>query len=214
MTSTMTDVPTGTAAGGVADYTAASTRDTTRAASLRVDYLRTNVDSLGGEVQELHGEAREADLRARAFEKGRSSVSSLLEELAYDRGLGWSDIASLVGVSVSAVRKWRNGGDASPERRAVLARLAAFLDVIEDKGLVEDPARWMEMKLPLPSGYSIRPIDLYRAGHATALIDLAEQRRSVEHVLDDVRPSWRDARSQLEVFEDSDGQRSLRLRSQ
>ena len=32
----------------------------------------------------------------------------LLEELATDRGLGWSEIARLCEVSVSAVRKWSN----------------------------------------------------------------------------------------------------------
>lgn len=210
---TVTDTkPTGTDAGGVADYTNAATSTATRSLSLRADYLRSNVDSLGGEVHELHGEARELDLRERTFEKSKNSVETILEELAYERGMGWSDIAELAGVSVSAVRKWRKGGDASPDSRTRLARISAVLDVLEVKGLVQDPAAWMEMDLPLESGYFIRPLDLYLEGHVIALIDLAERRKSMEQVLDETRPEWRSSRSDFELFEASDGERAIRQR--
>ncbi len=205
--------PTGSSAGGVSDY-ASLPPNSTRALSLRADYLRTKVDMLGGEVQELHGEARERDLTDRTFEKTKKSVSRLLDELAGERGMGWSDIAEVVGVSISAVRKWRKGGDASPESRSRLARIAALLDVLEEKGLVQDPAAWMEMDLPLDSGYFIRPLDLYLEGHVLALVDLAEQRQTVAQVLDQVRPNWRTNRSDFEVFIDTDGQRSIRQRDE
>lgn len=211
---TTTVQPTGTSAGGIADYAGAVTTSATRTLSLRVEYLRSDVDSLGGEVQELHSEARELDLNERMFEKGKKSVATLLEELTIERGMGWSDIGEVVGVSVSAIRKWRRGGDASPDSRNSLARIAALLDVLEEKGLIEDPARWMEMDLPLGPGYFIRPLDLYVDGHVVELIELAEQRRSVAQVLDDVRPDWRARRSDFEVFMDTDGQRSIRPRSE
>jgi transcriptional regulator with XRE-family HTH domain len=188
--------------------------DSTRTLSLQADWLRTAVDMLGGEVQELHGEAREHDLIDRTFEKTKKSVSSLLEELAGERGMGWSDIAEVVGVSISAIRKWRKGGDASPESRSKLARIAALLDVLEEKGLVQDPAAWIEMDLPLDSGYFIRPLDLYLEGHVLALIDLAEQRQTVTQVLDQLKPNWRTNRSNFEVFIDTDGQRSIRPRDE
>jgi transcriptional regulator with XRE-family HTH domain len=213
MTVTTGGQPTGASAGGVSDY-APLAPDSTRALSLRADYLRTEFDMLGGEVQELHGEARERDLTDRTFEKTKKSVSGLLEELAGGRGMGWSDIAEVVGVSISAIRKWRKGGDASPESRSKLARIAALLDVLEEKGLVQDPAAWMEMDLPLDSGYFIRPLDLYLEGHVLALIDLAEQRQTVTQVLDQVKPNWRTSRSDFEVFVDTDGQRSIRLRDE
>jgi transcriptional regulator with XRE-family HTH domain len=213
MTVTTGGQPTGASAGGVFDY-APLAPDSTRALSLRADWLRTEVETLGGEVQELHGEARERDLTDRTFEKTRKSVSGLLEELAGGRGMGWSDIAEVVGVSISAIRKWRKGGDASPESRSKLARIAALLDVLEEKGLVQDPAAWMEMDLPLDSGYFIRPLDLYLEGHVLALIDLAEQRQTVTQVLDQVKPNWRTNRSDFEVFVDTDGQRSIRLRDE
>lgn len=77
--------PTGTLAGGVSDY-APSAPNETRALSLRADYTRTEVDILGGEVQELHSEFRGRDLADRCLEKSRKSVANLLEELASDRG--------------------------------------------------------------------------------------------------------------------------------
>lgn len=213
MTVTTGGQPTGASAGGVSDY-APLPSNSTRALSLRADYLRTEVETLGGEVQELHGEARELDLTDRTFQKTKKSVSGLLEELASERGMGWSDIAEVVGVSISAIRKWRKGGDASPGSRSKLARIAALLDVLEEKGLVQDPAAWMEMDLPLDPGYFIRPLDLYLEGHVLALIDLAEQRQTVAQVLDQVKPNWRANRSDFEVFVDTDGQRSIRRRDE
>lgn len=203
--------PTGSLAGGVSGYEASAFNET-RALSLGTDYLRTQVDLLGGAVQELHGEVREHDLSDRTLGKTKKSVAGLLDELASDRGMGWSDIAEVLGVSISAIRKWRKGGDANPERRLKLARVAAVLDVLEEKGLVQDPAAWMEMDLPLDAGYFIRPLDLYLDGHVTALIELAEQRNTVIEVLDQVRPNWRESRSDFEVFLDTDGQRSIRRR--
>lgn len=213
MTVTSGGQPTGASAGGVSDY-APVPPSSTHALSLKTDYLRTAVEALGGEVQELQGEARELDLADRAFQKTKKSVPSLLDELAGERGMGWSDIAQVVGVSISAIRKWRRGGDASPESRSRLARIASLLDVLQEKGLVEDPAAWMEVDLPLESGYFIRPLDLYLEGHVLALIDLAEQRRTVAQVLDEVKPGWRANRSDFEVFIDTDGQRSVRPRDE
>lgn len=210
---TITLKPTGSSAGGVANYIETTSDRGTRALSLRMDYLRTNVDSLGGEVQELQGETRERDLTERTFQKGKKSVATLLDELTTERGMSWADIAESVEVSVSAIRKWRKGGDASPESRTKLARMAAFLDILEEKGLIENPAHWMEMDLPLGPGYFIRPLDLYIEGHATVLLELAEQRRSVSQVLDEIRPNWRALRSDFEVYTDTDGQRSIRPHS-
>jgi transcriptional regulator with XRE-family HTH domain len=117
-------------------------------------------------------------------------------------------------VSVSAVRKWRKGGVASPESRSKLARIAALLDLLEEKGVIEDPAAWMEMDFTLEAGYFIRPLDLYLEGHVTELIELAEQRQTTAQVLDQVRPNWRQSRSDFEVYLDVDGERSIRRRDE
>ncbi|EUA15895.1 hypothetical protein I545_4406 [Mycobacterium kansasii 662] len=70
------------------------------------------------------------------------------------------------------------------------------------------------MELPLAAGYYIRPLDLYLNGQDMALFDIAEQRGPVEHILDSVRPGWRANRSSFEVFSDTDGMRSIRIRGE
>ncbi len=207
----MTVPPAGTSVGDASVYSTSAPNET-RSMSLEADYLRTEYDILGGEVQEFHGEVREQDLLNRTLEKTKKSVPELLDELSSDRGMGWSDIAEVLRVSISAIRKWRKGGDASPDKRPKLAQIAALLDVLEEKGLIQDPAAWMEMDLPLDAGYSIRPLDLYLEGRVTALLDLAEQRQTVAQVLDQVRPNWRESRSEFVVFVDADGERSIRRR--
>jgi transcriptional regulator with XRE-family HTH domain len=170
------------------------------------------VDLLETDVAELHNQATEKDLRMRAAVKAHKSVPKLLQELAMDRGLAWADIARLVGVSVSAVRKWRTGGDSSPEKRRLLAQLAAFLDLLSESN-VEDPAQWLEMDLALPDGYSVRPLELYSDGHIIALLEVAGVRRTAEDVLDEVDPDWRSTRrSDFEVFMADDGDLALRER--
>jgi transcriptional regulator with XRE-family HTH domain len=203
---------TGMNAGDIADYTAAP--NGTRSLSMRVDDLRTRTDLVGGEVQDLHGEVREMDLSEQTRAKSKNDVPTLLRELADERGMSWTHIAEVAGVSVSAVRKWRKGGDAAVGSRTRLAKFAALLDTLEEKGLIQDPAHWMEMDLPLVAGYYVRPFDLYLKGQDVALLDIAEQRRPIEHVLDDIQPEWRSARSRFDVFEDTDGSTSLRIRSE
>lgn len=184
----------------------------TRALSISTDWLRTGADLLHDDVRDLHERARSLDLNERAHQKATASdVLTLLEELAFTRGMSWSDIAAAAHVSVSAVRKWRQGGTATADNRERLARVASFLDLLEEKG-VPDPAQWMEMALPLGAGYYVRPIDLFVSGNAEALIEWLEDRSKLETILDDVLPGWRDRRSDVEVFVDTDGQRSLRMR--
>ncbi len=186
----------------------------TRALSMQVEELRTRADVAGGQVQGLHDRVRALNLHHRTRNKSRHDVPTLLDELAYQRGMAWTHIAEIADVSVSAVRKWRKGNDASPESRSRLARFAALLDTLEEELGIKDPATWMEMELPLAAGYYIRPLDLYLNGQDMALFDIAEERRPVEHILDDIRPDWRASRSKFEVFEDTDGIRSIRIRDE
>jgi hypothetical protein len=204
---------TGTATGEINDYAAVPKKTQTLALSMRADYLRTASNLVGVEIEDAHEQVREMDLANRTVAKSRNGVRSLLDELAYQRGMAWTHIAEIANVSVSAVRKWRKGGDASPDTRVQLAKFAALLDMLEEKA-IQDPANWMEMDLPLGAGYHIRPLDLYLNGHDVALLDIPEHRRPVEHILDYVQPGWRETRSKFEVFEDIDGFRSIRVRSE
>jgi transcriptional regulator with XRE-family HTH domain len=186
----------------------------TGALSISADWLRTDVDSLHDDMRALHDETRSHDLDDRAHLKAtHSDVLTLMEELAFARGMSWADIAAAAHVSISAIRKWRKGGTATGSNRLRLARLAAFLDLLEERG-VADPAQWMEMELPLGPGYHLRAVDLFISGHAEALIEWEEQRSDITVILNTVMPHWREWRSDAEVFIDEDGQRSLRMRAE
>lgn len=128
-----------------------------------------------------------------------------------DRGVGWTDIAAVVGVPVSTVRSWWRSGGPDAESSASLEAFVGLLDALEHTG-IEDPAAWMETYLLLPSGYCIRPVDLYAEGHSDAVLGLAAAPDDPIPVLNQYIPRWWNRRSDWEVFIDTDGQRSIRLR--
>lgn len=200
-----------TASGAVTDYS--SIKSTTQPYTLND---AAHLDDLAKLLQQftreqLHDFLRE-NIEKRAAAKARSGVPALLVELTEDRGLSWVDLARLVKVSVSAVRKWRRGGDATAESRLNLARVAAVLDLLAEFA-VADPAQWMEIPLPLPPGYTIRPIDLYEHGDLTGILAIAANRRDAEDVLDGSLPNWRDTcRSDFEVAKAPDGGLGLQRR--
>ncbi len=199
----------GTASGAVRDYTLAGSE--TKALALKVGALRDETGLLHGDTSALHRQVRQQDLKARAAEKLRKSVPELLHELATDRGMAWADVADLVGVSVSAVRKWRTDGGATGDNRSRLARLAAFLDALTD--CVADAAQWMEMALPLEQGYTIKAFEVYRRGGEQELLEYACGHGQAEAVLDATMPGWRqDRASDFDVYDAPDGQKALRLR--
>jgi hypothetical protein len=178
----------------------------------RAGWLRSQADAIGQDVANVHEEAMTYDLGQRAAAKARHGVSALLTELAVDRGMAWADIARLVGVSVSALRKWRASAGASAEHRLALARLAAFLDLLSECA-IDDPAQWMEMRLPLPVGYVITPIDLYLRGGLSVLLEYASIRITAEQALDKIDSTWRDARSDFESYDAPDGAKAIRIRT-
>ncbi|MGH3928024.1 MAG: helix-turn-helix domain-containing protein [Pseudonocardiaceae bacterium] len=200
----------GTASGAVRDYTLP--RSETKALALKVGSLRDETGLLHGDASALHRQVRQLDLKDRTAEKARRSVPELLHELATDRGMAWADIADLVGVSVSAVRKWRTDGGATADNRARLARLAAFLDALTDCG-VADAAQWVEIALPLEEDYTITPLQVYRHGGEQALLEYACGHGQAETVLDATMPGWRQEHaSDFDVYDAPDGQKALRLR--
>ncbi len=181
--------------------------------SVKYGLLRTDVDDFKDSVEIDHNEDWEVDLAERAFRKQAFSIQELLTELSEKRGLSWSLIAEVAGVSVSAIRKWRAGKPVTKTNLQLLARYAAMLDLVSDKGRILDPGSWMEIYLPFSEiSQYLRPLDLYLQGHVTGVLNLAQERKSVSRVLDDIDPDWRRNRSEFIVFEDSDGGRSIKLR--
>lgn len=170
--------------------------------------LTGRVRILVEDVEDGRREVRSLDLDNRTVLKSRSNAETLLEELATNRGLGWSEIARLCGVSVSAVRKWRAGESISSDHRRALARLAAFLDLLEEIGPIVEPAGWLHMRLL--EQYTVMAADLYVEGRADDLLEHAQGHLDINDMLDQWNPDWRTAtRSDWKILDRPDGERVL-----
>lgn len=173
--------------------------------------LRDRTSLLDADVGTDHRAAQLRTLELRAGERARADVVTLLTVLSTEQGLGWSDIARLVGVSVQAVRKWRRGDAVTGENRLAVARLVALLDMLSSEICVQDPAGWLE--IPVIEGYALRHLDLYRLGRADLIFDLAHLRLPPEAAMAELTPEWRQRYAlEHEVYEAEDGQRSVRRR--
>lgn len=171
--------------------------------------LRDRSSFLSDDTRALHRRTLVHSLDVRTAPKAHSSTQSLVAELA-DRGFSWSAIARLVGVSIPALRKWRQGEAASGTNRYGLARLAALCDLVESEYQVEDVAGWMEV--PISSEAPVMPLDLYEAGRIDLLLDWAGHRLDPYAILDEAFPGWHERyRSEFEVFHSADGL-ALRLK--
>ncbi|MDH2414340.1 hypothetical protein [Nocardioides sp. CER19] len=164
---------------------------------------------VGADAEELHREVQDYDLSDRAAVHVRRGHAALLEELS-NFGLGWNEIATAAGVSLSAVRKWRNGGDCSADNRMALARLVALIELATE-AMIEDAAGWL--LTPVVDGYTIRHLDLIAADRPDLVLDFAFQRKGGRDVLDEFDSEWRDHyRRKFDVVTDGDGVRSLKRR--
>jgi len=193
------------------DTSTASNIETIRLLQRGYDHLTGRARILNEDVEAGRREVREWDLDERTAAKARRDALPLLEELSTDRGFSWSDIARLCGVSVSALRKWRAGETPSPERRRDLARLAAFVDLL-DEIAPGDPASWMLMRLV--DSHTATAADLYLDGRSNDLLEHAQGHLGVHDLLDRWDPDWRQStRSEWHIVTAADGGRSITRRS-
>lgn len=177
--------------------------------------LRSRTRLLGHDVAEtdrrardFHQEMLQQQLDYRARRLAKAGMGGLLNELA-ECGFAWRDIAALAGVSVPAVRRWRQGETPTGEHLLDVARIVALVETLRDDHLVSDVASWMEM--PLAQGAPLTAIDLAAAGRLPDIVDVAASHSTGEAVLDLWQPGWRDKfRSEYEVFEAADGQPGIR----
>lgn len=171
--------------------------------------LRNATRFLSEDVADVHDRVLEIQLDGRTDEAAKRAVTDLLNELA-EMGFAWRDIARLVGVTVPAVRKWRQGEPASGPNRRAVARLLAFVDVLRADHLVQDVPSWMEIPL---AGSAIAGLDVYAAGHTNLLLLHAAGHLTSEEVLDQFKPSWRDeSDDRFEIVTAADGASLVRLR--
>ena len=143
--------------------------------------------------------------------KELSGAALLLDELAVERGLRWSDIARLCSVPEATVRTWRSSTSPAPEHCRSLAYLAALLDLLEVAEPMADPAGWLFTRLA--DGSTVTAADLYLAGHIDDLLEHAHGRLAAPDMLDRWDARWRDTtRSDWRIVANADGDRVLTRR--
>jgi hypothetical protein len=176
----------------------------------RAGHLRNQTALVSGDVADIHHESLSIQLDTRLARLATQDPAALLDQLAL-MGFGWRDIARMVGVSVPALRRWRNGDMPTGENRRAIAQLLALVQIIRDDHLVFAPAFWMEV--PISDGAPITGIDLYAADRWDIVFDLATHNCTPEEALDAAEPDWRNRyRSDWEVDTAEDGQPFVRLK--
>lgn len=173
------------------------------------DRARDNVR----DARELHRRVHRLQFDELMWTYARREPSETLRELSRRYGLSWSLIARLVGVSATAVRKWRAGEAVSPASRQALSRLAALLALMTKLlSPIAEPASWLEM--PISDRTMVTPADLFAAGGVQSVIELAAGQIPSDAVLDEFDPEWR-ARTapdrRFEVVVADDGLPAIRV---
>jgi transcriptional regulator with XRE-family HTH domain len=116
------------------------------------------------------------------------SPRDMVNDLSEIHGLNQLSTARAIGVTPTAVRKWRRGEPARPEFRDRLAQLTALLDLLRNEGQ-EEPAGWLEV--PVSSESTLTPLDLFAARRPDLAILLGSAAEDPQTVLSSFDPAWR-----------------------
>ncbi len=178
---------------GDGDYRLRKPPETTSSASVfdRADVAYRACTELHDQACDTRRQAHLIELEGKTVERARTAPMQALEQLS-DYGFAWRDIARVVGVSVPAINKWRKGTGITGENRLKIARLLALIDMLSDR-FIDEPASWLEM--PITDGVSISRMDLLERGRYDLVLALASTHTgdgTVESVLNEVDPNWRD----------------------
>lgn len=178
--------------------------DETRHSQLLVETgeLRDRSRILNDDVQSLDRQARRQMLNDQANALTANGLIDLLDQVR-SYGFAWRDIASVINVSVPALRKWRRGGSASPENLQALARFVAACEMIRPLlSPTQEVAAWFQLPL---APHHVTRLNLYADDRVDELFDLAAGHMTVTEVLDEVRVGWRHELDDFEVITASDG---------
>lgn len=213
---TMTQAPTAAVAveqSGQITLPDAPSQTSTPSLRIQLSGLRDRAVELGPATTKLHRKVTLDELSNAAAGIARErTLQDLLDELYEEFALSWTEIAAAVHVTASAVRKWRQGGPAQPDKKSALAGLLAMLKLLrQEVGIVmAEPAAWLIS--PVVPDSTITVLDIYRSGQIELVLDLAYQRIQPTECLDAFNPSWRQTSSRrFETYMDEEGVRSLRL---
>lgn len=152
--------------------------------------IRDEVDDLSNRAVVLHDGQQVSTLNSRASEVSQEDAADILATLSEDFGFSWPLIADLVGVSTSALRKWRRGGPATPKNRYSLALVVAFCELLRVVNpRITDPSHWLE--IPVTPETTLRNGDIFSRGSLAELLDVASGRMTSADMLTSLIPGWR-----------------------
>ena len=176
----------------------------------RTKILVTDSNEVHQTIEELHIKSLLKLHRALSYKLTKENLSGLLDALS-DVGLSWREIARVSGVSIPAVRKWRNGEQATGENRTRVAMLAALCQLAKDEYLIDDVASWLEV--PLHQDVPLTVLDLVVEDRFDLALQLASERDAdPERILDQFDPGWQERYSSaVEVFTAPDGLLGVRF---
>lgn len=163
-------------------------------------------------IGQLHSDGLDEELRLLTARLARQDLPTLLDRLS-TLGFSWRDIAKTAGVSVPALRKWRQGESATGDNRRRVARIVALCEIAAKRYLIADVAGWLET--PMHPDAPLTGLDLLASERFDLVLELAhDQSGDPERVLDEFEHDWRARyRSDVEVFTGPDGLPGLRLTS-
>jgi hypothetical protein len=178
--------------------------------------LRDASSATTSQATELHHTAEELHLAQVTRQLEGTAPVDLLDALADEMLFPWSLLARVVGVSPTAVRKWRRGETVSPAHHHRLAEFLAFCRTLRHRDpRIDDVPHWLEM--PVDGRTDVTRLDLFVAGSRTELLDLASGRRTGENLLDASAPGWRERAAggrRFNVLSHEDGSTSIVPRSE
>jgi hypothetical protein len=161
------------------------------------DPLPVNVDAISayraarraaadGQRDALSHVTKSLDVAAAAY--ALVPPEDVISQLA-DMGFSQLVMARALGVTPTAVRKWRRGDPPKAEHRGRLASFAALCSQLTEMGL-HDPAGWLD--IPISGQSTLTPLDLFVAGRADLGALLGGRVLEPQEALDAFDSSWRE----------------------
>lgn len=176
-----------------------------------IDALRDGIARLADAFEQVARNLSGERLREQAADHSKQDVRTILQRIATGYGLSWHTIATMLGLTPTAVRKWRGGGSITPENREQVSALAAFFDRL-DELQIADLGSWIEMRVHEET--TLTPAEIYRCGPDARwlLLEWAGERIDAITMLDRFDSRWRETYARdpnFRVLQAPDGERAI-----
>lgn len=133
----------------------------------------------------------------------------------YFEGAGSAETAAATKISQGRIRAIRAGvRAASIDEACRIVGYAAFLNELAENHFpgLSEALSWVEVPIDADAGCYLRPVDLIADDDLELVEDLARARASSSETVRILDATNRDWYSDYEVFADTDGHRSIRIR--